>query len=77
MNKWIKCSDRLPENGDRVLTFSQNYLDGDYASCIFCLGKNRDNMDCEIWFDTNDSNKSFNDITHWMPLPDPPSDVDE
>ena len=56
MSEWISVDERLPEEG-RVLVFSPDY-------------KDRDPMRCRI----TDSQfvRICSDVTHWMPLPEPP-----
>jgi hypothetical protein len=53
--EWISVEDRLPEEGDVVLTFSKN---GGRAVRKF----------------DNGQFGYYDDITHWMPLPDPPNE---
>ncbi|WP_437609628.1 DUF551 domain-containing protein [Erwinia sp. V71] len=60
MSNWIKCSDRMPEDGQRVATLSgRNSYDAIYqenndefiSGLCKCLG-----------------------VTHWQPLPEPPKE---
>lgn len=61
--KWISVEDQLPENDQEYLVFSG--FTGDSLSYRpLILGK-----DFAIW-------KIFN-ITHWMPLPEPPMECNE
>lgn len=59
--QWIKCSERMPENGREVLAI------GD-------MGHSRSQMVSAFldrywtWFDNNET------VTHWMPLPEPPQE---
>ena len=69
MSKWISVEDRLPEefqgtDGLRLHVF----VFGEEANPQFGLAY----YDREInqWFNEHED---FNGITHWMPLPDPPS----
>ena len=58
---WIPVSERLPENGEDVLV-----CDGD-AMAVACFNtKDRvwDFFELDFW--------SSSDVTHWMPLPEPP-----
>ena len=63
MDKWISVEDRLPEDGDWVLTFNQE----DYR------------MEVYGWFGDYYGIGFMNDlltegfkVTHWMTLPEPP-----
>lgn len=71
MSEWIKCSDKYPHAGEAILivvngivqdvTFKYDYLCG-----------------VDEWFapyffdDVSDISIPFNDVSHWMPLPEPP-----
>ena len=58
MTNWIKCGDRMPEENIRVLTYAEGRIEI----------AQRDEMgwySSELWFD-------FDEVTHWMPLPEPP-----
>jgi hypothetical protein len=65
---WIKCSEKIPENGKNVLIAIKNnryswidigYIDGDGYWTV----------DGEPW-----DRESDPAITHWMPLPMPPKE---
>ena len=53
---WISVDDRLPEKGDLV-----NIVKGGAVVCGFYDGE---------WWDIN--GRRGGDVTHWMPLPEPP-----
>lgn len=62
MSKWIKCSERMP---------------GDFEDVLVTDGGNVEVMwwDCDGFWDCwapRYSNISSDDVTHWMPLPEPP-----
>ena len=60
--KWIPVTERLPE-GNVLACFN----DGGISSqvCTGCLKEDR-------WFLTV---RRFGDVSHWMPLPEPPTDM--
>jgi hypothetical protein len=58
---WISVKDRLPDEGRDVLTY-----DGDNMLVEFIVNRGS----YSIW-----SCNSEDDITHWMPLPEPPKGV--
>ena len=57
--EWVSVEDRLPEKGDLVITVSDH---GDTSSLY-----------SEYFEGTRFWSKAFNNITHWMPLPSPPT----
>lgn len=63
MSEWIKCSERMPDDFEDVLV-----TDGANVEVMWrdCDGF----RDC--WAPRN-SNIDIDDVTHWMPLPEPPS----
>lgn len=60
MTKWIKCTDRLPEINQRVLSYDV----GEFTVLIF----RGDHWLNDIYGYT------LSYITHWMPLPLPPGE---
>ena len=67
---WISVSDRLPEKDKNVILF-----DGNEIFCGTYNGKFKENHSwgnqccdgiCYGWYEKNE-------VTHWMPLPQPPS----
>lgn len=66
MSEWISVDERLPEFGSRVQVFDGRSVDiGNYADKdeIYPSG---------FWNDGFGS--IYEDITHWMPLPEPPKE---
>ena len=62
MSDWIKCSERLPEQNRRVLVFSNRYVGGIVIAQLLFEGE----------FSAVCYEYPLRDITHWMPLPEPP-----
>ena len=62
---WISVKDRLPEKSDKVLV----YLDSGVMMDVWYSSKHRKFNS----FDENEPNENnFKNVTHWMPLPEPP-----
>lgn len=59
-HKWIPVKERLPEDGQSVLTCKNGICD------IQIYEKRRNGWLCKGWF------WSMATVTHWMPLPKPP-----
>lgn len=73
MPGWISVKDRLPENNVRVLVCSNNG-DKDSAIAITHYTQKKYGFNIEGW---NEPWQYFfynHDITHWMPLPEPPKE---
>ena len=72
---WIACKDRMPKEYEAVIVVIANNSNR-MASCIAFswwakvehAGKNQ----VRWFFDTTDESCSAEEITHWMPLPEPP-----
>lgn len=62
--KWISVEDRLPEEGETVLCYYESDLMG------VCTRLH------EIWEDSYGYWESDDAITHWMPMPEPPKEVE-
>lgn len=60
-DKWIKCSERMPEQYKVVLI-----VDGSGSIYVACLNL-RMTWDDGYFYD------DISDVTHWMPLPDAPN----
>ena len=76
MSDWIKCSERMPENGANVICVGfifDNPENGQWVvSCVFedgtFYGQSHDGQG-EICIDYD---IEMHPPTHWMPLPEPP-----
>lgn len=62
--KWISVDERLPEEGETVLCYYESDLMG------VCTRLH------EIWEDSYGYWESDDAITHWMPMPEPPKEVE-
>lgn len=60
VQEWISVKDRLPEDGQRVITCKNGIFD------IQIYEKRRNGWFCKGWF------WSMATVTHWMPLPQLP-----
>lgn len=69
--RWIPVTERLPEYDARVLAFDMR-AKNKYIG-IWTREKDPDDgNDC--WFDSAGWWYAFDEITHWMPLPEPPKE---
>lgn len=67
MGEWIKCSERMPENTQMLLAFSQDEIVAAYWSWVV------NPIDYKKYRGfTYLSGIILDDVTHWMPLPEPP-----
>lgn len=76
MSEWIKCSERLPENGDLVICTGHIFNkpeNGQWVECsifddddFYAVGQSDEGESCA------DFDIHMHPPTHWMPLPEPP-----
>jgi hypothetical protein len=78
VSEWISVKDRLPpitgyvDGGtDRVLV----KIDADYAPSILIASGEWWEEGFSWYFDGRPYDKERSEVTHWMPLPDPPESV--
>ncbi len=58
---WIPVTERLPEEGERVLAWDKDFNESEVATYYA-----HDGWGCDASISLN--------VTHWMPLPAPPTD---
>ncbi|HCT7649246.1 TPA: DUF551 domain-containing protein [Escherichia coli] len=64
---WISCSDRMPEDTKMLLAFSQGQIVAAYWNWVMSP------IDYKKYRAfTYLSGNILDDVTHWMPLPEPP-----
>ncbi len=64
---WISCSDRMPEDTKMLLAFSQGEIVAAYWNWVV------NPIDYKKYRAfTYLSGNILDDVTHWMPLPEPP-----
>jgi hypothetical protein len=68
VNSWISVKDRLPEIEGEYLAFG--YSASDAARWVVVMYDPRD----EFWYELSSDRDWTDDITHWMPLPEPPKE---
>lgn len=68
MNKWIGVKDKLPERNEDVLIYRGRFM-GNLINVYTYLGNNEWEDEYGYWGRTDDEG-----ITHWMPLPTPPTE---
>ncbi len=67
MTEWIKCSDSLPQEELKVLSYSPTDIEPFRVDYII-QGYNKPFWACRLFRDEERYN-----VTHWMPLPDKPN----
>ena len=65
---WISVEERLPESGERVLIMFEPFEDDENISIGWLTKSGFDCYDDSVYF--------FRSVTHWMPLPEPPKEVE-
>ncbi len=67
---WISCSERMPEDTKMLLAFSQGQIVAAYWNWVMSP------IDYKKYRAfTYLSGNILDDVTHWMPLPEPPQEV--
>ncbi|EMV8627724.1 DUF551 domain-containing protein [Escherichia coli] len=67
---WISCSERMPEDTKMLLAFSQGQIVAAYCNWVMSP------IDYKKYRAfTYLSGNILDDVTHWMPLPEPPQEV--
>lgn len=71
MAKWISVEDRLPEKSGRYLTNTE------YTMTVLDYSAHHKLFNVYDGFPSKDAKQLCINVTHWMPLPEPPREVDE
>ena len=76
---WISCSERMPEMGERqcyvlAADFKNNYLPSIPNTQVGVYG-DWFNDGKPTWDDGGGEDLYLKEVTHWMPLPEPPQGV--
>lgn len=70
VNGWISVKDRMPDkNGQYLCWFGKNTIDKGAAIATYL----------EMWkaFGSLESLETYPNVTHWMPLPEPPKENED
>ncbi|EKY3600474.1 DUF551 domain-containing protein [Escherichia coli] len=78
-DSWISCSDRMPEMGERqyyvlAADFKNNYPPSIPNTQVGVYG-DWFNDGNPTWDDGDGEDLHLKEVTHWMPLPEPPQEV--
>ena len=78
---WISCSDRMPEMGERqyyvlAADFKNNYPPSIPNTQVGVYG-DWFNDGNPTWDDGDGEDLHLKEVTHWMPLPEPPQEVNQ
>jgi hypothetical protein len=67
MSEWISVKERLPKYGQQVLAFDC------IEDCVDVMSFEPEENNCpEGWYTSSWWHRDEDDVTHWMPLPEPP-----
>ena len=83
VDRWISVNDRLPKINERVLVFGvgkYEHFVGSTMTAITCMS-DANPIDCRLktqpyWLEPWQYYLTDYEITHWMPLPEPPKEDD-
>lgn len=74
MSEWISVKDRLPEKSQEVIVFCRTPGLNDFVNTVYYSAKFQEFNWCDFMGDPPKSEKGYRDVTHWMPLPEPPEE---
>lgn len=69
--KWISVNDSMPEEDSQVFAYRKSY----WSPIIFAAVSSDDSGD-SIWYNWETEKDMEEEITHWMPLPPTPENID-
>lgn len=67
MTEWISVEDQLPSKNKWVLAYAKTYKDSSVYAVVLL------DSEWNCWVDVNTTQHFLCVVTHWMPMPDPPS----
>jgi hypothetical protein len=74
MSEWISVKERLPEIGEQIsfIATSKKVIQNQNGHVWFSHNENQwvENGACSQWYPIREQ------VTHWMPLPEPPKEID-
>lgn len=76
MSKWIRVKDRLPESNGTYLVYAPTYSGGS-SSGLDCISGVMFSRWRKHWSIEVGYYKRPNCVTHWMPLPKPPTELED
>ena len=70
-SKWISVEDRLPDDGEYIV----HYASGDIVVAAFSQDQMKAHNNINYGWICGEEGITYEDeVTHWMPLPEPPTD---
>ena len=72
--RWIPVEERRPEYNVRVLVIDVYAGEGDEFIAIWTREEYPDDPEDGCWIDDRGWWHAFDEVTHWMPLPEPPEE---
>ena len=79
-SQWIPVTERLPEKDIEVLVFAEGKIEGFFGDTVIAISKRydfnifTDSEGVEVWQSPWQYFLTDYEITHWMPLPEPPKE---
>lgn len=72
VNRWIPCSERLPETGVEVLLWFEYFRYGEYNRMYQTYGIGQYFKNYDFWLIDHETGWQKLHVIAWMPLPEPP-----
>lgn len=74
MNEWISVEDRLPDGNKTVLAYAKyRQINNELSDPFIMVATKYQRGNKDIWWE-DDNCVYLEDVTHWMPLPEPPEE---
>lgn len=72
VNRWIPCSEKLPDSKEDVLVWFEYFRYGEYDCLYQTYGIGKYNKNYDDWMVNHETGWNQLRVIAWMPMPEPP-----